>query len=215
MKKEKEEILIMKKWIEWTAQIKAISQIGISYTKDEYDLERYQQLAQIVHQMISKLAGVPIERVDNFFVPDTGYATPKVDLRAGIIQNNEILLVKERSDGKWTLPGGWADVCESPSEGIVREVFEETGFRVKSNRLIAVKDRGLHPYKPQYPNHIYKLFFLCDLIDGKAKESHEILKINFFSLDSLPILSESRVLKEDIVIVFEYYNNKEKLVYCD
>ena len=100
----------MNKWIEWTKQIKAIAQIGIEYTKGEYDLERYQQLTKIAHEMISKLSGAPISKVDNFFVPDSGYATPKVDLRAGIVDKEKILLVKERSDNKWTLPGGWADV---------------------------------------------------------------------------------------------------------
>ena len=103
---------------------------------------------------------------DNFFVPDSGYATPKVDLRSGILKNNQILIVKERSNGKWTLPGGWANVNESPSCGIIREVKEESGFDVSVNRLIAIKDRSLHPYQPQYPIHIYKIFFLCELIGG-------------------------------------------------
>ncbi|MCP4754646.1 MAG: NUDIX hydrolase [Proteobacteria bacterium] len=205
----------MNEWIEWTKQIKAIAQIGIEYTKEAYDLERYQQLTKIAHEMISKLADAPISKVNNFFVPDSGYATPKVDLRAGIIQEGKILLVKERSDGKWTLPGGWADVNEGPSAGIVREVREETGYEVRVNRLIAVKDRSLHPYTPQYPNHIYKLFFICDLIGGEPVVNTEISEIDFFKIESLPTLSESRVLKEDIQSVFEYCRKNITSVYCD
>jgi len=205
----------MNELIEWSKQIKAIAQIGISYTKDQYDLERYNQLTQISHQMIGKLADAPKEKVDNFFVPDKGYATPKVDLRAGIIRDNKILLAKERSDERWTLPGGWADVGESPTEKIKREVFEETGYKVIVQRLIAIKDRNLHSYKPQYANHVYKLFFLCDLIGGHAKENIEISKVAFFKQNGLPQLSKVRVLKQDIQMMFEYLGNKNLPVFCD
>jgi ADP-ribose pyrophosphatase YjhB (NUDIX family) len=205
----------MNEWIEWSKQIKAIAQIGMSYTKDQYDLERYNQLTEISHQMIGKLADAPKGKVDNFFVPDNGYATPKVDLRAGIIKDNKILLAKERSDERWSLPGGWADVGESPTEGIKREVFEETGYKVIVQRLIAIKDRNLHPYKPQYAHHVYKLFFLCDLIGGHAKENIEISEVAFFKQNGLPQLSEVRVLKQDIQMMFEYLGNKNLPVFCD
>ncbi|MFC1819864.1 NUDIX hydrolase [Thermodesulfobacteriota bacterium] len=205
----------MNEWIEWVKQIKAITQIGISYTKDEYDSERYEQLSRIAHQMIAKLADAPLNKVDNFFIPDKGYATPKVDLRDGIIRENKILLARERSDGKWTLPGGWADTCESASEGIIREVFEETGYEIEIDRLIAIRDRSLHPYKPQYPDHIYKMFFLCDLVGGESKTNLEISEIDFFTRDELPPLSEGRVLSQDIDIVFDYYKNGNNIPLCD
>jgi len=205
----------MDEWIEWVKQIKAIAQIGISYTKDEYDLERYNQLTEISHRMIAKLADAPIGKVDNFFVPDKGYATPKVDLRAGIIRENRILLAKERSDGRWTLPGGWADTGESPTEGIEREVVEETGYEVKVQRFIAIKDRSMHPYQPQYPNHVYKMFFLCDLTGGEAKENIEISEVGFFKQNELPPLSEGRILKQDIDMMFNYSVNGNLPVFCD
>ena len=104
----------MNPWVEWAKQIKAIAQIGLTYTKDPFDRERYNQLSDISHQIMGSLANAPKGSVDNFFIPDKGYATPKVDLRAGIFQGDEILLAKERSDGKWALPGGWTDVGESP-----------------------------------------------------------------------------------------------------
>jgi ADP-ribose pyrophosphatase YjhB (NUDIX family) len=205
----------MNEWIDWTKQIKAIAQIGLTYTQDKYDLQRYHQLTQIAHEMIAKLADVPKVKVDHFFIPDSGYATPKVDLRAGIIKDKQVLLVKERSDSRWALPGGWADVNESPSCGIIREVKEESGFDVKVNRLIAIKDRSLHPYSPQYPNHIYKMLFLCELISGQPEKNIEIEEIDFFSLTKLPPLSISRILEDDIRMVFEYHQNPDKPVQCD
>lgn len=205
----------MNQWIEWSKQIKAIAQIGLAYSKDKYDLERYIQLTEIAHKIIANLAEAPTGKVDNFFIPDNGYATPKVDLRAGIIKDNEILLAKEISDNKWTLPGGWADVSESPTEGIIREVSEETGYKVQVRKLIAIKDRNLHPYKPQYPFHVYKLFFLCDLIGGNAKKNIEISDIAFFKFGQLPQLSERRVLNYDIEMVFQYSKDDNLPVYCD
>jgi len=205
----------MNPWVEWAKQIKAIAQIGLTYTKDPFDRERYNQLSDISHQILASLADAPKGKIDNFFIPDNGYATPKVDLRAGIFQGDKILLAKERSDGRWTLPGGWADVGESPTDGIIREVYEETGYHVDVRRLIAIKDRNLHPYKPQYPHHIYKLFFLCNSIGGEAKKNIEISEVGFFKLSRLPQLSEGRVIKPDVEMMFQYHEDDHLPIYCD
>ncbi|MDN3685246.1 NUDIX hydrolase N-terminal domain-containing protein [Vibrio sinaloensis] len=151
----------MQPWLNWAKQIKAIAQAGETYGRDKYDLERYQQLDDIAHQMFAYLSDAPVAAVEKLFIPESGYPTPKIDLRAGVIKDGKILLVREREDDCWTLPGGWGDVCETPKQGVVREVLEESGFVVDNPRLIAVKDRAVHPYQPEYPFHIYKLFFSC------------------------------------------------------
>lgn len=186
----------MNKWIDWAKQIKAISQIGLTYCKDQYDIERYNQLTQISHEMFASLADVPTGKVDNLFIQDNGYATPKIDLRAAVIKDGKILLARERSDNRWTLPGGWADVCESPKQGIIRETLEETGYNVDVKRLIMIKDRGCHPYYPEYSFHIYKHFFLCEITGGTATSNLEISEIEFFAQDKLPELSETRVYRK-------------------
>jgi len=150
-------------WTNWAKQIKAISQIGRAYSENPYDLERYAQLDEIAHAMFAQLADAPVERVANLFIGDSGYATPKVDLRGGVFRDGKILLVKERTDDKWALPGGWADVNESPRLGIEREIWEESGYKARALRLVAVKDHAVHDYFPKHPYHIYKLFFLCEL----------------------------------------------------
>ena len=137
-------------WLEWARKIKALSQVGKTYTKDPYDLERYSQLEGLVQEIFAKAGGKNITEVSDFFFLDEGYATPKIDLRSGAIKDNKILLVKERSNEKWVLPGGWADVCESGKEGIEREEFEESGFKVTATKLVAIKDRNKWAYRSHF-----------------------------------------------------------------
>ncbi|MDW6005114.1 NUDIX hydrolase [Vibrio mangrovi] len=205
----------MNPWIDWVKQLQAISQAGLTYSKDKFDIERFQQLGDISHQMFSHLSDAPVEQISAVFFPESGYPTPKIDLRAAVIQDGKILLVREREDDCWTMPGGWGDVCETPKQGVVREVEEESGFIVASPRLYAVKDRAVHPYQPLFPFHIYKMFFLCELIDGEATENIEISEIDFFSPHNLPPLSESRVLAQDIHMAFDAWENGISEVYID
>ncbi len=144
----------MSQWVEWVKQLQSIAQAGKAYSKDKFDLERFDQLSDISHKMFAQLSDTPVERVAELFIPESGYPTPKVDLRAAVIKDNKILLVREREDDCWSLPGGWADVCETPSDGVVREVLEESGYVVSSPRLVAVKDRDVHPYFPKFPYYI-------------------------------------------------------------
>lgn len=205
----------MQNWLVWVKQIQAISQTGKAYTKDDYDMERYEQLQELSYKMIASLTEQPVEKVANLFIAEHGYPTPKVDLRAGVIKDNKILLVRERTDDRWSLPGGWADVNEAPSEGVIREVLEESGYLVGNPRLVAIKDRALHPYQPIYVQHVYKLFFLCDFIGGAPATNLEVSQIGFFDLDNLPELSVGRVLEQDISMMFNCYQNPTKSLYID
>jgi ADP-ribose pyrophosphatase YjhB (NUDIX family) len=205
----------MNQWLDWAKQLQALSQTGLAYSKDKYDIQRFETITDISHQMLAQLSDTPVERVANLFIPESGYPTPKVDVRAAVIKEGKILLVREREDNLWTLPGGWADTCETPSDGVIREVFEESGFIVDKPRLIAVKDRAIHPYQPLFPFHIYKFFYLCNFIGGSANINIEISEIDFFSPDNIPPLSISRVLPADLDMAFDYYANPNKLAYTD
>lgn len=203
------------KWLEWAKRLQALSQNGLTYARDPFDRERYEQIRHIAAEMLSEQAGVEIGDVLDLFVREKDYATPKVDVRGAVFQDGKILLVKERSDGKWALPGGWADVGESPSESVEREVWEESGFRVRPRRLAAVYDRGKHPHKPLMHYHIYKLFFICDIVGGQATTSTETEQVAFFEESNLPELSITKILPEQIAKMFEYYRRDELPAYFD
>jgi ADP-ribose pyrophosphatase YjhB (NUDIX family) len=196
-------------------RLKAISHLGLTYANNEYDIERYSELQQISIEMMQLVTGVPLETLAGYFSEKKEYITPKVDVRAVIFNNeNEILLVREKADGKWSLPGGWADIGQTPTEVAVREVLEETGFNVKPVKLLAVLDKRCHPHPPQL-DYVYKIFIQCEIVTSEYKQAFDILDIGFFKQDYLPELSEHRVLTTQIDLMFEFLNNPEKQAVID
>ena len=195
-----------KRFLQWCRSIQAISQNGLAFTKDPFDKERYEQLKTVASEMLASCADIQTEKIKHLFSSEKGYATPKVDVRGGVFKEAKILLVRERSDNAWTLPGGWADMNESPSESIVREIREESGFLTKCAKLAAVYDRDKHAHTPFYYS-VYKLFFICDLIGGKPEKTIETDGVAFFSEDSLPNLSETRVTPGQIQMLFRHHRN--------
>ncbi len=191
-------------WIDWAKRLQAVAQNGLTYAQNPYDVERYEQVRQVAAEMIADRSGAEVQRVFDLLAYDTGYATPKVDVRAVIFQNDALLLVRERSDGRWALPGGWADVGETPSECVAREAQEESGFEVCVNKLLAVYDRSKHPHEPPFPFHVYKMFFLCEIVGGQAAESNETGEIGFFTREIIPPLSLTRVTPQQIDRMFEH-----------
>ena len=202
-------------WRESLKRIRAIAQTGLTYSKDPYDLERYEELETMALSLLARLLDAPPEVMRSVYLPEKGYPTPKIDVRAGVFQEDRVLLVRETADGRWTLPGGWGDEHESPRESIEREVREESGFEVRVERLIAVKDRHLHPYTPRRLERIYKLFFLCELTGGEAATSLETDGVGFFPLEDLPPLSLGRSLPEDVALLDAYRRSPEKPCYVD
>ncbi len=181
-------------WLEWTRRLQAIAQSGLTYAKDPYDIERYEQVRRIAAEIASSHTEAPVDRIDNLFSGESGYATPKLDIRAVVLnEQEEVLLVREKEDGLWTLPGGWVDVGESPSEAVEREVKEESGYEVRAVRLLALWDRDKHPHLP-LPFHVYKIYFQCQRLGGKAlSASTETSEVGFFAPSYLPELSLGRV----------------------
>jgi len=196
-------------WLVWAKRLQAIAQTGLTYAKDPFDIERYESIRSVAAEMMA--AGSGAQGVD-FFVKllntDVGYATPKVDVRAAVFREGRLLLVREREDGRWTLPGGWADIGDSPSAAVVREVKEEAGYDVKARKLLALLDRNLHGHPP-IPYHAYKLFFLCDLVGGSAHAEKETDAVDFFTSDELPPLSLTRVTPAQIARLFEHFFHPE------
>jgi ADP-ribose pyrophosphatase YjhB (NUDIX family) len=196
-------------WLHWARRLQAIAQTGLTFTRDHYDRERYEQLQAIAAEMMAAGSGMPdSKKILELFRGESGYATPKIDVRGAVIRQDQILLVRERGDGGWTLPGGWADVGESPAAMVVREVKEESGYDVVPRKLAALFDRNQHPHPPM-PSHVYKLFFLCDLTGGEATPSFETLEVAFFSRCQLPQLSASRITPYQIEHMFDHAAHPE------
>ncbi|NJO39567.1 MAG: NUDIX hydrolase [Cyanobacteria bacterium RU_5_0] len=199
------------KWLEWAQKLQAIVQNGLTYSENPYDIQRYHQIRQIAAEIMATHADVEPSYVLDLFSQEAGYATPKVDVRGAVFQDQKILLVKERLDeGRWTLPGGWVDVGEPPSEAIVREVYEESGYLTRVVKLVALYDRN-HPRHghPPLRHHVYKLFFQCDLIGGTATDNFETEGAEFFAEQEIPELSLSRVVPSQIDRLFEHYRHPD------
>ncbi|PLR95062.1 NUDIX hydrolase [Bacillus sp. T33-2] len=202
------------KWLEWAKQIQAISQAGLTYSKDIYDIERFQQLRELSVEILAEYTDLKVETITKLFANETGYQTPKVDVRAVVFNQDRILLVQEQLDGKWSLPGGWADIGLTPSEVAVKEVKEEAGFEVVPLRLLAVLDKKCHPHPPS-PYHVYKMFIQCGIVGGKAETGIETKQVNFFPQNNLPVLSVERNTESQIHMAFEFLENPQKNVIVD
>jgi len=194
-------------WLQWSRDLQAISQNGLLFSENPYDRQRYESIRDIAAQMMAAGSGHPIDSILPIFTAQTGYATPKVDVRGVVFRNSEILLVREAQDNLWTLPGGWADPNESPSESVTREISEEAGFTTRAVKLLAVFDRAKHPHTPLHPFHVYKLFILCEIESGEPRPSLETLEVAFFPEHAIPYLSLARATPNQITRCFDHLRN--------
>jgi ADP-ribose pyrophosphatase YjhB (NUDIX family) len=195
------------RWLQWAREIQALSQTGLHYTHDLYDTQRYHRLIEIAAEIVQSHTGLPKEPMIENFSWQPGYATPKIDVRGAVVQDGKILLVQEKTDQKWCMPGGWGDVGEIPSEMVAREVLEESGFVVKPFKLVGVYDAN-RDGRPLQFFHAYKIIFLCEIISGSARPSDETLAVDFFDFDKLPPLSSSRTNERHLADVLAHYRDK-------
>lgn len=187
-------------WLIWAQEIFSLSQSGLAYSANQYDLERYKRLQEITAEIIASQSEISKESALDSFSMQAGYITPKVDVRGAVVKDGKILLIQERADGHWAMPGGWADLGDSPASVAEREVWEESGFRVKAEKVVAVLDANR--IAPMEFYHAYKIIFLCTLLDGEPRTSYETLAVDFFDPDHLPPLSIHRTNEDMLKEVF-------------
>jgi ADP-ribose pyrophosphatase YjhB (NUDIX family) len=199
-------------WLGWVARLQAIAQAGLELTDGVYDRERYAALRTLATEIATAHLELPTPaerlRLEKLLAGDSGYPTPKVDVRALVRRDGEVLLVRERADGRWSLPGGWADVGWAPSAMVEREVAEESGFVVRARRLLALWDRSRHNPGP-YPHAVYKVAVACDLVGGSARPSIETLEVGWFPPEALPELSTGRITAAQIQRLIELDEHPE------
>ena len=196
-------------WLEYAKRVQALAQSGLTYAENSYDMERYQELSDISVKLMSEISDTSLEKVKELFTNEIGYQTPKTDVRAVIFKEDKILLVREKIDNCWSMPGGWADVGFTPAEVAVKETQEEAGLEVKPIRFLAVLDKKCHPHPPS-PYHTYKLFIRCEVTGGNLQQGSETLDVQFFSRHELPELSTERNTLSQIQLMFSYLDQPEK-----
>lgn len=193
-------------WLDWAREIQALGQTGIAYGKDEYDRQRYRRLLEIAAEIVAGHTTYAQQAVLADFALQAGYATPKVDVRGAVVRDGQILLVQERSDERWCLPGGWADVGVGPAEMVAREVREESGFETRPQQLIGIYDANQRQ-EPLAYYHAYKIIFLCKVVGGEARPSEETMAVDFFPFDALPPLSSNRTNERHLQDVQAFIRN--------
>jgi ADP-ribose pyrophosphatase YjhB (NUDIX family) len=196
-------------WLTIARELQAIAQTGLAFTHDRFDKQRYERLRELASELMGHGAGADREKIVELFRGETGYATPKVDVRGAAFRDGKVLLVREISDGCWTLPGGWADVNQSAADCVTREISEESGFEARALKLAAVHDyqKAGHPERALHSS--YKMFFICEITGGAARPSNETSEVAFFERRALPPLSLGRVLPGQIERMYEHWLNPE------
>jgi ADP-ribose pyrophosphatase YjhB (NUDIX family) len=190
--------------LEWARRLQALAQNGLAFTKDPFDKDRYEAIRNLAAEMIASDTGIEVEVIREIFLQDAGYATPKIDVRGAVFRDDTLLLVRERSDGKWTVPGGYADIGYSPSEAAVKEVREESGYLTRATKILMAYDKRKQDH-PAELRHIYKLFYLCELLGGEPKPDQEISEVGFFGENEIPELSLARVTPNQIKRLFHHH----------
>lgn len=184
----------------------ALAQDGLAYSSTDYDTDRYRKVQAVATELLSLLTDRPADELRLELDRDSGYATPKVDVRGALVDDQRrLLLMRERTDGRWSLPGGWADPGDRPSEAVVREIREETGHGARAVKLVACLDRDAQGHTPPLPVGAYKLFFLCEG-SGQVAEPDELetLDVGWFGIDELPPLSEGRISRSELELVLAH-----------
>ena len=196
------------KWLDWAQRLQALAQDGLAYTRNPFDAERFHQVIDVAAEIIASNSDIGLPAIQDLFDAQSGYMTPKVDIRGVVFKDEQVLLVRELADGLWTLPGGWVDVNEPPSHAVEREVFEESGYEVKAKRLMALYDRNKHGH-PAYIFHLYKVYIQCELVGGHPQDSLETEGARFYPEDGIPPLSIGRTTPQVLSRLFELYRNPD------
>ena len=195
-------------WLKWAMELQSLSQAGLNYAKDVFDMERYTRIREISAEIMAHKGDIPVEKVKNLFCNEIGYQTPKIDVRGVIFEDDKILLIQE-SNGKWALPGGWADVHLSVRENVLKEVKEEAGIEASAEMIIALLDVTKNQRKA-IPYGITKIFVLCKYISGKFEKNIETIDSRYFGIDELPELATNKTTAEQIKMCFEANRNRDK-----
>ena len=193
-------------WLNWARTVQAVAHNGLTYAENPFDRARYTKLAALAEEVFAAYTGQPTDALTAWLNVQPGYMTPKVDVRGACFRDGRLLLVRERSDGGWCLPGGWADVGDEPAAAAVREVQEEAGFTCVARKLLGLFDanRGGEPLSAF---HAFKIIFQCEITGGEARPDHEIIEVGWFERAAAPPLSGNRTTAAQLAECFAHLDD--------
>ena len=197
------------KWLTWAKELQSIAQAGEHYSKDKFDIERFNRIREISVEILNEYTDIDNEKIRDLFCNEKGYQTPKVDVRGVLFKDGKILLVQEQIDNKWALPGGWAEYNLSLKENVEKEIFEEAGIKAKAKSIIAIHQNSKNSERPSAYG-VYKVFILCEYISGEFIENIETLKSGYFTLENLPELSLGRNNRSQLEMCFNWISKDER-----
>jgi len=197
------------RWLSIAREVRALAQTGLTFTLDRFDRQRYLRLQELAAQLFAQGSDPDYDILVALLRQENGYATPKVDVRGAAFVDGKILMVREISDDRWTLPGGWADVNQSARECVEREIAEESGFKARAVKLAAVRDYQKSGHPPRHIDSIYKMFFLCEITGGRPAPSDETSDVAFFAPDALPPLSLGRTTAAQVERMFQHFEHPD------
>ena len=197
------------KWLTWAKELQSIAQAGEHYSKDKFDIERFNRIREISVEILNEYTDIDNEKIRDLFCNEKGYQTSKVDVRGVLFKDGKILLVQEQIDNKWALPGGWAEYNLSLKENVEKEIFEEAGIKAKAKSIIAIHQNSKNSERPSAYG-VYKVFILCEYISGEFIENIETLKSGYFTLENLPELSLGRNNRSQLEMCFNWISKDER-----
>jgi hypothetical protein len=80
--------------------------------------------------------------------------------------------------------------------------------------LLAVFDKKMHAHPPQ-PFYVYKMVFHCVALSAVIQKGHDVLDAGYFPLETLPPLSENRILESQIRFLVDRVRNNLEITYVD
>jgi len=190
--------------LELVRRLHALARTGLHFCGNEYDRERYVEIERIAAELLVGPSSVDREALLVLWSREQGYVTPKVEVRGAVFREGRVLLVREAADGRWTLPGGWADVNEAPSQAVAKEIEQESGLRARAVKLAALYDRSRHGHGESL-HHSWKAFFLCEVTGGEARGSYETDAVGFFDPAGLPPMSLGRSTPRQVARMLEHW----------
>lgn len=181
---------------DYILKIQSIAKIGLVYSKDPYALTNYKEINDLSTRFLEEFMEINLDR-PNYFSRDV-YPTPNVSVRTVIFNSDKtkVLMVREAALHTYSLPGGWADLYDSPSKTAKNECLQEAGAEIEVVRLIGITERT--PFKSNTSVPEYVIIF-----EGKIKELHkeheyETDDVQFFDINNLPEISR-KTTKEEIM----------------